>query len=181
MGKIRIIGGRWRSRVLLFPDRAPLRPTPNRVREMVFNWLAPHLSGRTCLDAFAGSGALGFEALSRGAQQVVMLERHRRTAQQLQANAKFLNTENVVIINGAFPEAVPTPMRFDIVFMDPPFQDHNIARYFEALVEHARLAPGALMYWETTTDSTPPSLPDSWKILKQKTTGTVCAYLIQEG
>src|SRR5579884_1678977 len=96
--RVRIIGGRWRSRVLRFPPAAHLRPTPDRVRETLFNWLGQRLDGLSCLDLFAGSGALGFEALSRGAARVVMVERDRATARALRDNARKLDAKGAEVV-----------------------------------------------------------------------------------
>src|SRR5258705_1707299 len=98
--RVRIIGGQWRSRMLRFPAAAPLRPTPDRVRETLFNWLGQRLDGMRCLDLFAGSGALGFEALSRGAARVVMVERDREVARALRASAEALQAEGAEIVEG---------------------------------------------------------------------------------
>ena len=119
---VRIIGGVWRSRILEFPDAAELRPTPDRVRETLFNWLGRDLTGVTCLDLFAGSGALGFEALSRGAASVVMVEKNAAALRALRENAARLGAENVTIVRGdALEFARGAQSRFDVVFVDPPY------------------------------------------------------------
>src|SRR5689334_13621175 len=120
-GNIRIIGGTWRGRKLLVPDVPHLRPTPDRVRETLFNWLAPVLPGAHCLDAFAGSGALGFEALSRGAAQVVMVDESPVVIKHLQAQAVILKTTQAEIYRANVPQQLKKPAKpFDIVFLDPP-------------------------------------------------------------
>ena len=120
---VRIIGGIWRSRILEFPDAADLRPTPDRVRETLFNWLGRDLTGATCLDLFAGSGALGFEALSRGAASVVMIEKNAAALRALRENAARLGAENVTIVRGdALEFARGAQSRFDVVFVDPPYR-----------------------------------------------------------
>jgi len=120
---VRIIGGVWRSRVLKFPDVANLRPTPDRVRETLFNWLGRNLAGAACLDLFAGSGALGFEALSRGAASVVMVETNPAALRALRENATKLGAENVTFVRGdALEFARGERSRFDVVFVDPPYR-----------------------------------------------------------
>ncbi|HJV94446.1 MAG TPA: 16S rRNA (guanine(966)-N(2))-methyltransferase RsmD, partial [Albitalea sp.] len=120
-GRLRIIGGRWRGRRLEVPESEGLRPTPDRVRETLFNWLGRDLSGLACLDLFAGSGVLGFEAASRGAARVVMVERERETLEQLRANRAALDALQVEIVPGdAFEYLARGGERFDVVFLDPP-------------------------------------------------------------
>lgn len=129
MNSVRIIGGRYRRRVLRFPDSEGLRPTPDRVRETLFNWLGQDLTGRTCLDLFAGSGALGFEAASRGAEKVVMIEQDAVAAAALQTNAKTLRATCVQIVRGdalKFVRSASQP--FDVVFVDPPYRAGWIER-----------------------------------------------------
>lgn len=122
--RVRIIGGQWRSRVIAFPDDHPdLRPTPDRVRETVFNWLGQDLTGKTCLDLFAGSGAMGFEAASRGAQQVVMVERDARIARALQENIRKLDATNLeLVVKEASNFLAASREHFDVIFLDPPYR-----------------------------------------------------------
>ncbi len=133
MNSLRIIGGLWRGRVLRFPDGEGLRPTPDRVRETLFNWLGQDLRGLSCLDLFAGSGALGFEAASRGAAQVVMVERSSQAAASLEANLRLLGgTERLQILRqdaikfASSREAEAS--RFDVLFLDPPYRQGWLAR-----------------------------------------------------
>ena len=140
--RVRIIAGTWRSRVIRFPPAAALRPTPDRVRETLFNWLGQRLDGLACLDLFAGSGALGFEALSRGARRVVMVERDRAVAAALRASAKELGASGADIVEGdSLKYLERSAERFDVVFLDPPFASDLAARALEALPP--RLNPGA--------------------------------------
>jgi 16S rRNA (guanine966-N2)-methyltransferase len=121
---VRIIGGVWRSRMIPFPDLTGLRPTPDRVRETLFNWLGQDLTGKCCLDLFAGSGALGFEALSRGAASVTMVERSPRACRALQDNAALLGAWDLNVVCGdalEFLAGLPASTRYDVVFLDPPF------------------------------------------------------------
>lgn len=133
MNTVRIIGGEWRRRVLRFPDAEGLRPTPDRVRETLFNWLGQDLSGLSCLDLFAGSGALGFEAASRGAARVVMVEQSPKVAAALENNARLLDTEGRLEIVRAdavkFASSLcPAESRFDLLFLDPPYNRGWIER-----------------------------------------------------
>ena len=130
MNSVRIVGGEFRRRVLSFPDSEGLRPTPDRVRETLFNWLGQELDGQHCLDLFAGSGALGFEAASRGAAQVVMVEQAPKVLAALQENAKMLrDPPGVEIIRGdALQYLSSTKSKFDLIFLDPPFKKGWIQR-----------------------------------------------------
>ena len=130
MNSVRIIGGRYRRRVLRFPDSEGLRPTPDRVRETLFNWLGQELDGQHCLDLFAGSGALGFEAASRGASRVVMIEQAPKVLAALLENAKMLqNPREVEIMRGdALQYLASTKLRFDLIFLDPPYNKGWIPR-----------------------------------------------------
>lgn len=148
---MRLIGGRWRRRLLRFPDFSDLRPTPDRVRETLFNWLGQDLTGRSCLDLFAGSGALGFEAASRGATRVVLVDRAPQVLAALRANALALGAEQCVQIVGADAVrfAAAGGPRFDVVFLDPPFHQGWIDR-IEPLLPNVLADEGAL-YVEAET------------------------------
>lgn len=130
MNSVRLIGGQYRRRVLRFPDSEGLRPTPDRVRETLFNWLGQELDGEHCLDLFAGSGALGFEALSRGAGRVVMVEQAPKVLAALRENAEMLgNPPLLEIVRGdALQYLTSTKSKFDLIFLDPPFKKGWIAR-----------------------------------------------------
>lgn len=145
---VRIVGGEYRSRVLHFPDASGLRPTPDRVRETLFNWLGQRLYDLTCLDAFAGSGALGFEAASRGAGRVVLLEQERRAHDALLQNARLLNASQVEILRrDALAYLAGCHEAFDIIFLDPPFSGNLLA---EALPLAATLLkPDGRIYAES--------------------------------
>lgn len=123
-GTLRIIGGEWRRRVLRFPEAEGLRPTPDRVRETLFNWLGQDLTGLSCLDLFAGSGALGLEAASRGAEKVVLVEQNSRVAEGLASNVRLLAASGRVelVRQDALKFASSTPQAFDVVFLDPPYR-----------------------------------------------------------
>lgn len=173
-GSLRIIGGQWRGRRLPVPDRTGLRPTSDRVRETLFNWLAPVLPGARCLDLFAGTGALGFEAASRGAGEVLMIERDRMAAAGLRANRNLLAASQVSVQQA---DALQWLRRggsaLDIVFLDPPFAQNLLAPALHALGEHAWLKPSTLIYLELARDQDMPVLPRGWVLSRDKTAGQV--------
>lgn len=153
--RVRLIGGLWRSRRLSFPAREGLRPTPDRVRETVFNWLLPHLSGARCLDLFAGSGALGFEALSRGAATAVLVEKDREAYNALLDSARQLDTRAAHIIaqDALMFLATVSPASFDIIFLDPPFGTELMPAALTLARERGILAPAGFFYLETAADA----------------------------
>lgn len=169
----RIVGGRHRSRRLGFPDIPGLRPSPDRVRETVFNWLAPLLPGSRVLDLYAGSGAFGLEALSRGAAEAVFVEKAAAAAQAITQNLATLRETALVHTEDALAwlDAGPaTP--FDIIFIDPPYRAQLLTPTIERLAE-GWLASGARVYMECGRDQSLPALPAGWDILKEKTAGEV--------
>ena len=184
-GRLRIIGGRWRGRRLSVADQPGLRPTGDRIRETLFNWLAPVISGSRCLDCFAGSGALGLEAASRGAAEVVMIERAAPAARLLRANAALLagadDTAPIDVIQAdALDWLARTPPRpFDICFLDPPFAAGLLADALGLLAEGSWLAPSALVYLETAKSGGLPELPAAWSLRREKQTGQVCYALAE--
>lgn len=161
-GRVRIIGGRWRGSKLDVPDAAGLRPTADRVRETLFNWLQPHLHGAACLDLFAGSGALGFEAASRGAGSCVLVERDPGLATALRGHATRLGATQVdtVTADALAWLAAPPTRRFDIVFIDPPFAAGLHDAVFERL--HPWLAPDAWIYIEAPREAAL-AIPHDWQ------------------
>lgn len=174
--RVRIIGGTWRSRMLQFPPQAELRPTPDRVRETLFNWLGQDLEGRTCLDLFAGSGALGFEALSRGAKRVVMVESERSACQSLQANAAKLEAHNFELMAGdAFRFLEQDSRRFDVIFADPPYSRDLLPRLLPLLGRH--LSEEGLVYVE---DDAPLLSHEGWEIWRSGRAGKAHYYLLKE-
>jgi len=174
-GRLRIVAGNWRSRLLDIADVEGLRPTSERIRETLFNWLTPHLNGARCLDLYAGTGALGLEALSRGAASAVFVERDPVAERQLRKNIELLGAENAEIIpSGALEflrSAAPTP--FDIVFLDPPYAGNLLGETCRLLVDTHQLADDALIYLEDERSRGEPELPRGWTILKDKTAGKV--------
>jgi 16S rRNA (guanine(966)-N(2))-methyltransferase RsmD len=173
--QVRIIGGQWRSRIVRFPDAQSLRPTPDRLRETLFNWLGQDLTGKTCLDLFAGSGALGFEAASRGARQVVMVEQHVGVYRALLETQAMLCAEQVGIRRAdAFGFLKTDARRYDVIFLDPPFQLGWLPRLLPLLPAH--LAPDARVYLEAEG---PVAMPDGFEMLRQSRAGQVHGLLIK--
>lgn len=181
--KLKIIGGTWRSRVISFADLPELRPTPARVRETLFNWLQHELIASRCLDLFAGSGALGFEAASRGANKVIQVEKHPVAYQQLQSNADLLKASQVHAVCADVLQflAQDSAETFTLVFLDPPFASQLTLPVCQLLAKHHWLAPGALCYVETPAHDNLHGLPDGWQILKQKKAGEVGYHLLSTG
>lgn len=175
--KVRIIGGAWRRRLLAFPDAEGLRPTSDRVRETLFNWLGQTLDGLTCLDLFAGSGALGFEALSRGAKSVVMVEKERAVLRTLQENAATLGARNAEIVHADALHYLPRETRcFNVIFLDPPFHKDVLTLLFPFL--EARLAPGGVVYVESEKPLQP---GPGWQVRRDGRAGNVFyALLVRE-
>jgi len=171
-GKIRIIGGEYRGRKIQVPDRPDLRPTPDRVRETLFNWLGQSLDGLSCLDLFAGSGALGFEAASRGAARVVMVEQDRAVFEALRETKETIGASAVeVLLDDAFA-VLGKAQAFDVVFLDPPFRQNALPAVFRQL----KTAPGMRVYVE----SSEPFVPgERWRELKRARAGQVSYQLFE--
>ncbi|MFW6092328.1 MAG: 16S rRNA (guanine(966)-N(2))-methyltransferase RsmD [Pseudomonadota bacterium] len=168
--QVRIIGGKWKGRKLVFPDQRGLRPTLGRARETIFNWLQGELEGRHCLDLFAGSGALGFEALSRGAASVTFVESHRGTARALRANADRLGADGATVITGRAERVLRRCSRtWEVIFVDPPFATTATAAALAAVREAEALAPGGLVYAEAPRGE--PLAGDDWELIKHARTG----------
>ena len=177
---LRIIGGRWRGRRLQFPDAEGLRPTPDRVRETLFNWLGPGIAGARCLDLFAGSGALGLEALSRGAARVLFVEQTAAAARDLKATLQeWGGTQGEVRRADALALLAGPAESFDVVFLDPPFAGTLLAEAAPRLAHGGWLAPGALIYAESPARTGLPPLPSSWVLLKAKQAGEVGYHLLR--
>jgi 16S rRNA (guanine966-N2)-methyltransferase len=175
---LRIIGGAWRGRRLRFPAQSEIRPTPDRVRETLFNWLATRIPGARCLDLFAGSGALGLEALSRGAREVVFVERDPVAAREVRARlAEWGATGGRVQLADAVGFLREPAESFDIVFLDPPFASDLLSRTALLLEEGGWLAADALIYVETDAHDGLPDLPHGWQVTKAKEAGAVGYYL----
>lgn len=176
---VRIIAGRWRGRRLRFPGNAGIRPTPDRVRETLFNWLQGSIEGARCLDLFAGSGALGIEALSRGADSVVLVERDPRTAAYLQATLALLNASGGEVRKiDAQTFLRSAGRRFDLVFLDPPFAEGALAPLLTTLANSGQLAPGARVYIEHAARDGLPALPAGLEPWRSKRAGEVGYHLL---
>jgi 16S rRNA (guanine966-N2)-methyltransferase len=192
--QVRIIGGKWRSRKIEFPLTTSLRPTPDRVRETLFNWLMPILSGAHCLDLYAGSGALSFEALSRGAHSAVMLDKDPLTLSYLQKNSERLAATSAVhLIQATLPEdseqlskklrtiVDTTKQPIDIIFLDPPFDSASTQLEFccHWLSKQPWLNPATTIYIESPSALITLPIPFHWKLVRQKKAGHVIYSLFK--
>ena len=174
-GKVRIIAGRHRGRRIAVPDAPGLRPTPDRVRETLFNWLGQRLDGLSCLDLFAGSGALGFEAASRGAKRVVMVESSAVVFSVLQRSREIFAGENIQLVGGdAFDYLKSSDEKFDVVFLDPPFGQNALPAVLERLPRV--LAPAARVYVESAR---PLEETLGFRMLRHDRAGQVHYHLLQ--
>lgn len=183
VNQLRIIGGQWRGRRLQFPDAPGLRPTGDRIRETLFNWLAPHIAGSCCLDLFAGSGALGLEALSRGAARCDFVESQSFVARALQEHLRSLDgtragrvfCQQAHAFLGDPPPGGDAP--YDIVFLDPPFAAGLLESACRTLEESGLLGASALVYLEHGPGKAP-ALPQRWSVLRDKRAGDVSYALL---
>jgi 16S rRNA (guanine966-N2)-methyltransferase len=172
--QVRIIGGALRGRKLRFADAPGLRPTGERVRETLFNWLQPFIAGARCLDAFAGSGALAMEAASRGAGRVVLVERERKIAAQLRENLRLLSLNQAEVIQAdALSWLSDCQETFDLVFLDPPFADQRLGNALALLIEGGIVCEGGLVYLENDGKAGLPALPEVMVWEKRKQAGQV--------
>ena len=178
-GSIRLIAGKHRGRKLPVLMAEGLRPTTDRVKETVFNWLMPYIHSANCLDCFAGAGSLGFEALSRGADQVHLIELNKTAAKQLTSNKQLLKADNLQVSNTNILDFLKTQatQHFDIVFIDPPFRQDLVTQTCK-LLENGWLTEQALIYVEMEAEGSQPP-PSNWKLLKEKISGQV-AYRLYE-
>ncbi len=184
-GSCRIIAGKWRGRKINFDDAEGLRPTTDRIRETVFNWLQPYLSQSICLDCFAGSGVLAFEALSRGAGKAVFIEQNIKTVKCLKDNVRKLDAENVTVLHQdalkwlqSASTDISLKQKFDLVFLDPPFRSDLLEKSSDLLNHSGCLAEDAIIYVEHAVDADV-VLPDNWLCLKQKNSGQVSYKLFE--
>lgn len=176
-GEIRIIGGQWRGRKLKVPHEA--RPTPDRVRETLFNWLTPVIHGAYCLDAFAGSGVLGFEAISRGAAHVMLVDQSRSVIETLKAAAERFKTTAIDCVCAPVPDGLPSPKTpYDIVFLDPPYHSELLLPTCFYLEAQHFLAREAYIYIESNEVQSEQTLPPHWTVLKTKKAGQVVYQLV---
>ena len=183
---VRIISGHLRRRKFSFPANEAIRPTGDRVRETLFNWLQNEVLNSNCLDLFAGSGVLGLEALSRGASKVIFIEKDRRIAKALQENLRLLNLPQGIVCHAnaldwiatATATATATAMLpFNIVFLDPPFTEKLLASSCAALEESNLLAKGCCVYMESSITISKIQTPKNWIRAKEKKAGNVYFYL----
>ena len=176
--KLRIIGGKWRSRQLPFADVPGLRPTPARIRETLFNWLQYDIAGSQCLDLFAGSGALGVEAVSQGAERVVQVENNLAACRLLKANTVLLEARQMQIVRqDVFRFLAGDTEPFDLVFLDPPFDKNLAEQCCHWLEDKGWLAKTAKIYVEVESRQTLQDMPENWKLLKSGKAGEVGYYL----
>ena len=179
--QLRIIGGHWRGRKLGFPDLPGLRPTPDRIRETLFNWLQQQVPGARCLDLFAGSGALGLEALSRGAAGATLVDSAPAVVSQLRANLALLGTGDAEVRLASVPGwlAQPAPQPFDLVFLDPPFRQELLGPCCAQLEANGYLSPQAFIYLEAERELGEPPVPGNWRLHRHARAGQVSCYLFQ--
>jgi 16S rRNA (guanine966-N2)-methyltransferase len=180
-GRLRIVAGNWRSRLLDIADVPGLRPTSERIRETLFNWLTPHIHGARCLDLFAGTGALGLEALSRGAQSAMFVENSAQAVATLNANIEVLSADGATVRKmdaRQYLLARPTE-KFDLVFLDPPFAADMTEELCRLLEDSGALSDRSLIYIEQDRSRAEVALPEAWQIVKNKTAGNVRYMLAQ--
>lgn len=182
-GRLRIVAGKWRSRMLPVIEAPELRPTPDRIRETLFNWLSPVIAGARCLDLFAGSGALGIEALSRGAAHVVFVEKSAVLADAIRMNLAELEAVDAEVRHqDAFDYLQDSdPESFDIVFLDPPFDTDPVGELCRLLDDRGWLMPNASIYLERDKDRDKPPLPNAWVMIREKVAGKVSYSLVTTG
>jgi len=180
LNTVRIIGGTWRRRVLRFPDSTALRPTPDRVRETLFNWLGQDLAGLHCLDLFAGSGALGFEAASRGAGRVIMVESAAKVVESLKNNRELLgNPAQVEIVRGdAVQYLASTSQQFDVIFLDPPYRQGWIERLAPQLRRALKADAALYVEAERELENPGPELAE-WRTVRHGKAGEVHYHLMR--
>ena len=177
--QLRIIAGTWRGRKLSFPPVAGLRPTPDRVRETLFNWLDPLIRDQRCLDLFSGSGALGIEAASRGAAEVVLVDDHPRVAETLREQLQLLKAKQVQVVQADVDSYLSgTPQAFDIVFLDPPFREGRLSGCIRQLESRGWLADEAWVYLEVE-HGLKLDLPGNWTLHRSKQAGQVDYHLVR--
>jgi len=175
---VRIVGGQWRGRRLAVAAAGGLRPTPDRVRETLFNWLQPVIEGARCLDLFAGTGVLGFEALSRGAAEAVLVEADGQAVAGLRDNARRLGAGGAHIVQADVLSWLGgTPSAFHVVFLDPPYRRDLLAPCCACLEQGGWLAPGAYIYLEAEAELGVPVVPQGWSVVRSKRAGQVGYHL----
>ena len=178
-GTVRIIAGQWRGRRVKVPSIENLRPTPDRVRETLFNWLAPVIQGARCLDVFSGSGILGFEALSRGAAQVIMVDESQDAVDLITSQLQHFDAHNAVAYRASAPGQLRVVLQpFDIAFIDPPYDSELLFPTCQYLEENNFLADGAYIYLEARHTIKDNELPAGWHVVRHQQAGQVMFHLI---
>jgi 16S rRNA (guanine966-N2)-methyltransferase len=178
-GQVRIIGGSLRGRRVPVPDLPGLRPTPDRVRETLFNWLSPYMAGAKVLDLFAGTGALGLEAASRGAAEVTLVESQRTAQAALRETLQRLALPKVnLVATDALAFLDSGAGQYDVIFLDPPFAASLLAPSIAAIQRRGRLLPGGFCYVEQSRESPPPALPEGWTLHRSGQAGEVGYHLL---
>ena len=183
MNQLRIIAGKWRGRKITFPEQEGLRPSPDRVRETLFNWLQTHTTGAHCLDLFAGSGALSFEAASRGASHVTCIELNAAPAASIKKNIALLQADVISLVQQdalKFLKGSTPNKKYNLVFLDPPFSENLLEQSCELLEKNEWLTDSAFIYLESDKDLDKYSLPSNWMLIKQKKAGQVLYGLCQK-
>ncbi len=180
-GKVRITSGEWKNRNLEVPDIDGLRPTSERVRETLFNWLMPSIHKSVCLDLFAGSGSLGFEALSRGAKHCTFVEKSKLAFSQIKTTRISLNAVNSEVHNCDAIDFLSSVHNhnFNLVFLDPPFSDDYLISSIESIHEYQLVSRGGYIYIEFNKNNDLSDLPDNWSVIRKKIYGNVCFILIE--
>ena len=179
--KVRIIAGQWRGRKIEFLNLKSVRPTPDRVRETLFNWLAPSIHNARCLDLFAGSGAMAFEALSRGAAYAVLVDNNARVCKKLQEQAKLLKANNAHIVHQEATRFIRnTRDTFDIVFIDPPFASNLASTLVHTLSNSPILNTKATLYVEITVSKQLDIAETKWNIVRSGKTSQVRYALLEQ-
>jgi 16S rRNA (guanine966-N2)-methyltransferase len=180
---VRIIGGEWRGRKVRFPQSGSVRPSPDRVRETLFNWLQFEVAGKRCLDLFAGSGVLGLEALSRGAREVVFVELDRESASAIEETLRAFKCDRgrVEPLDAFAYLSGLVRQPFDIVFLDPPYAERWLTRACDALERGAWLRSDAWIYLEDMAAHGEPALPAGWALMRSKRAGDVGYHLARRG
>lgn len=178
IGQIRIIGGKWRGRKLPVRDSEGLRPATDRIKETLFNWLMPIVRDARCLDCFAGSGSLGFEALSRFADHVTFIELEKQNSQLLTENKARLQADNATIVQGnSLAVLAQTGTPFDVVFIDPPFRKGLLLETIQLLEKNQWLADESWIYVESEAESPLTNIPTNWQLHREKIAGQVAYRL----
>jgi 16S rRNA (guanine966-N2)-methyltransferase len=178
--ELRIIAGRWRGRRIAFARSADIRPTPDRVRETLFNWLQPNIAGSRCLDLYAGSGALGLEALSRGAATVLFVDASTAAARHIEKALASMGCESGRVIRSDATSFLRREREaFDIIFLDPPYATEHLATDCRLIEDRGLLMPGGLIYLEGPADCAMPDLPIGWTLVRSKRAGEVGYHLVR--